>query len=138
MLLLFCPYPCSILQIALNMLYDTQQQQLPSLKKHKRDDSGDSFMSETTISCIKALGATIGTSPENGVGQDTVDKLYFDSNRSMPKSVTTIDSEANCTNEIARRANGVFVRDFVPISLMPYFKVSKTTTAAAILISNAS
>ncbi len=132
-LFLFCSYPCSILQVALNMLYSAQQQQQPPLKKCKRDGSDVSLISETTMSCI----GTIGTPQEYGGGQNTADQQNFARKQLRPESTTTIDSETNSINEVARRTNGVFIRDFVPLSLMPYFKVSRTTTTA-FLINNAS
>ncbi len=113
------------------MLCSAQQQQ-PSLKKHKRDGSDHSLISETTMPSIGTIG-TIGTPQEYGGSQNRADQQHFDSKRLRPESAITFNSEIDCINEVARRANGVFIRDFVPFSLIPYFKVSRTTTTTFLI-----
>ncbi len=96
------------------MMYSAQQPLSP--KKHKRDGSDESLMFDSTMS-------SIGT---HEYDQNTAGQQHFDSKRLRPESTSTA-SEIDCVSEVARSA-GVFVRDFVPISLLPYFKVSRTTT----------
>ncbi len=97
--------------MALNMMYSAQQQ--PLHKKHKRDGSDESLMSETTMSCFET----------QAYDHDT-ERQHLYSKRLRSESFISTGSETSSINEVARRA-GVFTRGFVPLTLLPYFKVSR-------------
>ncbi len=114
-LILFLLPWSSTLQISLNMMYNAQQP--PSPKKHRRDGSDESFMFGSTKSSIGS-----NEYDQNTAGQ----QQHFDNRR--PESTTCTASEkTDCVSEAAR-SSGVFARDFVPISLLPYFKVITSVT----------